>query len=159
MPENSSISRAQINRDIGVRDVLATMRAAERLDGASGQVAVMGFCLDGLMAYLTAARHAVDAAVAYHGGHAEDYLGEASSVAAPLLMHLAEEDEFISKDGQARIRLALAHVPVPPSTAIPAATMRSRATAAFITTRTRRRWRTVGRVPSWPSISALSGVS
>jgi carboxymethylenebutenolidase len=30
---------------------------------------------------------------------------------APLLMHLAEEDEFISKDAQARIKAALAEVP------------------------------------------------
>jgi carboxymethylenebutenolidase len=45
------------DRDIGVRDVLATARAAQQLEGASGKVGVMGFCLGGLMAYLTAARH------------------------------------------------------------------------------------------------------
>jgi dienelactone hydrolase len=48
------------DRDTGVRDVLATVRAAERLEGASGKVGVMGFCLGGLMAYLTAARHDLD---------------------------------------------------------------------------------------------------
>ncbi len=99
------------DRDTGVRDVLATVRAAERLEGASGKVGVMGFCLGGLMTYLTAARHTVDAAVAYHGGDTESYLGEARAIAAPLLMHLAEEDEFISKDAQSRIKAALADVP------------------------------------------------
>ncbi len=87
------------------------MRAAEQLDAASGKVGVMGFCLGGLMAYLTAARHNLDAALAYHGGDTESYLGEAQHVTAPLLMHLAEEDEFISKDAQARIKAALADVP------------------------------------------------
>lgn len=102
---------AAYDRDAGVRDILATMRACEQLEGASGEVGVMGFCLGGLMTYLTAARHAVDAAVAYHGGDTESYLGEARGVTAPLLMHLAEEDEFISKDAQARIKAALADVP------------------------------------------------
>jgi carboxymethylenebutenolidase len=99
------------DRDIGVRDVIATVRAAEQLEGASGKVGVMGFCLGGLMTYLTAARHNLDAAVAYHGGDTESYLGEARGITAPLLMHLAEEDEFISKDAQARIKAALADVP------------------------------------------------
>ena len=99
------------DRDIGVRDIIAAVRAAERLKGASGKVGVMGFCLGGLMAYLAAARHSLDAAVAYHGGDTENYLGEARGITAPLMMHLAEEDEFISKDAQARIKAALADLP------------------------------------------------
>ena len=47
---------------------------------------------------MTAARHHPDVAVAYHGGDTEKYLGEARGISAPLLMHLAEEDEFISKE-------------------------------------------------------------
>jgi carboxymethylenebutenolidase len=99
------------DREVGVRDVVATVRAARQLEGASGKVGVMGFCLGGLMTYLTAARHNLDAAVAYHGGDTESYLGEARGITSPLLMHLAEEDEFISKDAQARIKAALADVP------------------------------------------------
>lgn len=99
------------DRDEGVRDVVATIRAARELDGATGAVAVMGFCLGGLMAFLTAARHDVDAVVAYHGGDTERYLTEAPGITAPMLMHLAEEDEYISKDAQAQIKAALASVP------------------------------------------------
>jgi carboxymethylenebutenolidase len=98
------------DRDTGVRDVIATVRAAEQLQGATGKVGVMGFCLGGLMTYLTAARHHLDAGVAYHGGDTESYLDEAQAIAAPLLMHLAEEDEYISKDAQARIKAALGSV-------------------------------------------------
>jgi carboxymethylenebutenolidase len=99
------------DRDVGVRDILATVRAAARLDGTTGKVGVMGFCLGGLMTYLFAARHDPDAAVAYHGGDTERYLDEAQAIRAPLLMHLADEDEFISKDAQARIKAALAPAP------------------------------------------------
>jgi carboxymethylenebutenolidase len=53
----------------------------------------------------------VDAAVAYHGGDTEKYLGEVDGLRAPLLMHLGEEDEFISKPAQTEIKTALAGKP------------------------------------------------
>jgi carboxymethylenebutenolidase len=95
----------------GVIDVLATMRQMRTLAGASGKVGLMGFCLGGLMTFLTAARHAIDAAVAYHGGRTDEFLDEAPGVISPLLMHLAEEDEFISKKSQREIIAALKDKP------------------------------------------------
>ena len=69
---------------------------------------MQGYCLGALMAFLTAkVRYEVDAAVAYHGGDTEKYLGEVDGLHAPLLMHLGEEDEFISKTAQAQIKAAL----------------------------------------------------
>ena len=89
----------------------ATIATARDLPGASGKVGVMGYCLGGLMTYLTAARIGADASVAYYGGRTDEFLGEAGGVHTPLLMHLGEEDEFISKDAQARIKAALGHNP------------------------------------------------
>jgi dienelactone hydrolase len=63
------------------------------------------------MVFLTAVRYGVDAAVAYHGGDTKKYLGEADGLHAPLLMHLAEEDEFISKPAETEIKNALADKP------------------------------------------------
>jgi carboxymethylenebutenolidase len=102
---------AAYDRDKGVRDVVDTAHAARKLDGASGKVGVMGFCLGGLMAFLTAARGTIDAAVEYHGADTDKYLDEAANITAPLLMHLAEEDEFISKEAQAKIKAALSNKP------------------------------------------------
>jgi carboxymethylenebutenolidase len=99
------------DRDAGARDIKDAVATAAELPGSTGRVAVLGYCLGGLMAFLTAARYKVDAAVAYHGGDTEKYLDEADSLAAPLLMHLAEEDEFISKAAQKAIRSALADKP------------------------------------------------
>jgi carboxymethylenebutenolidase len=79
-----------------------------KLPQCAGKVAVLGYCLGGLMTYLTAVRYGVDAAVAYHGGDTQKYLGEVDGLRAPMLMHLAEEDEFISKSAQAEIKTALA---------------------------------------------------
>jgi carboxymethylenebutenolidase len=92
----------------GVRDVEATLTAARTLAGASGRVGVMGFCLGGLLTFLAAARTRVDAAVAFHGGRTEEFLGETPDIDAPLQMHLAAEDEFISKQAQQDITAALA---------------------------------------------------
>ena len=102
---------AAYDRDKGVRDIVDTAHAAGQLDGASGKVGVMGFCLGGLMTFLTAAREKIDAAVAYHGGETEKYLDEADKITAPMLMHLAEEDEFISKEAQTKIKAALSNKP------------------------------------------------
>ena len=99
------------DRDAGARDVKDTANAVSKLPGCIGKVAVLGYCLGGLMTFLTAVRYGVDAAVVYHGGDTEKYLGEINGFDSPLLMHLAEEDEFISKPAQAEIIAALASKP------------------------------------------------
>jgi len=99
------------DRDAGARDIKDTADVVAKLPGCIGKVAVLGYCLGGLMTFLTAVRYSVDAAVVYHGGDTEKYLGEANGLDAPLLMHLAEEDEFISKAAQAEIKAALASKP------------------------------------------------
>ncbi len=99
------------DRDKGARDVKDTTNFVAKLPDCSGGVAVLGYCLGGLMTFLTAVRYGVDAAVVYHGGDTEKYLGEISGFDSPLLMHLAEDDEFISKPAQAEIKAALAMKP------------------------------------------------
>jgi carboxymethylenebutenolidase len=100
------------DRDAGVKDVEDTVNAVRKLPECSGKIAVLGYCLGALMVFLTAVRFdGIDAAVAYHGGDTEKYLGEIDGLRAPLLMHLAEEDEFISKPAQAQIKAALAKMP------------------------------------------------
>src|ERR1700724_212826 len=97
------------DRDAGANDVKDTIDAARNLRECNGKVALLGYCLGALMVFLTAVRNSgVDAAVAYHGGDTEKYLAEVDGLRAPLLMHLAEEDEFISKAAQTAIKAALA---------------------------------------------------
>jgi carboxymethylenebutenolidase len=96
------------DRDAGVRDIRDTLSAVAKLPECTGKIAVQGYCLGALMTFLTAVRGQVNAAVAYHGADTEKYLGEVQNLHAPLLMHLGEEDEFISKAAQAQIKAALA---------------------------------------------------
>lgn len=99
------------DRDSGVGDIKDTLDAVTKLPDCTGKIAVQGYCFGALMTFLTAVRGQVDAAVAYHGGDTEKYLGEVDNLRAPLLMHLGEEDEFISKAAQAQIKAALASKP------------------------------------------------
>src|SRR5579862_1280196 len=96
------------DRDAGVGDIRDTLDVVARLPDCTGKLAVQGYCFGALMTFLTALRCHVDAAVAYHGADTEKYLGEVDNLSAPLLMHLGEEDEFMSKAAQAQIKAALA---------------------------------------------------
>src|SRR5260370_24262006 len=99
------------DRDAAAKAVKDTANVVAKLPECTSKVAVLGHVLGGLMTFLTAVRYGADAAVAYHGGDTEKYLGEVDGFDAPLLMHLAEEDEFISKAAQAEIKTALAIKP------------------------------------------------
>src|ERR1700735_1206564 len=99
------------DRDAGVRDIRDTLDAVAKLSEATGKIAVQGYCLGALMTFLTAVRCHVDAAVAYHGGDTEKYVGEGGKLISPLLRHLGEKNEFISKPEQAEIKAALAGKP------------------------------------------------
>ncbi len=95
----------KFNQDAGVRDIEATIREARARSG--GKVGVVGYCLGGRLAYMTAARTDVDASVGYYGVGLDGLLGEKHGIAHPLLLHIPEEDHFVDKDAQARIHAGL----------------------------------------------------
>jgi len=95
--------------DVGtaVSDIASTMSAARTIRGASGKVGVIGYCRGRLMAFLAAASRGADAAVSYYGGGSHKEVGGAGKIASPLLMHLAEADEFVSAETQRGMVAAL----------------------------------------------------
>jgi carboxymethylenebutenolidase len=93
--------------DAGVKDIKAAITAFRQFSGSTGKVGVMGFCLGGLMSFLTAARADVDAVVEYYGAGTEEFVSEGVHIKKPMLMHLAGEDEFMDKAAQATIREGL----------------------------------------------------
>jgi len=97
--------------DSGVRDIQATIKAIRVDAQCSGKVGAVGFCLGGLLAFLTATRTDVDAAVSYYGVGIENRIPEAEKLAEPLLLHIAEEDQFVPKDAQAMILRELKNHP------------------------------------------------
>src|SRR5260221_507423 len=89
--------------ELGVKDIAATVGHARQHAGSTGSVGAVGYCLGGLLAFLTATRTDADACVSYYGVGIENRLSEAEKLAEPLMLHIAEEDQFVPKPAQALI--------------------------------------------------------
>ena len=66
--------------DAGIKDIQATIRVIREDPGASGKVGAVGFCLGGLLAFLTATRTDIDAAVSYYGVGLDGRVAEAEKL-------------------------------------------------------------------------------
>ena len=91
----------------GVDDLVASLAHLRGLDGCAGKVGTVGYCLGGKLAYLMATRSDADCNVGYYGVGIQDAVEEAANITKPLLLHVAEEDEFVPKDAQRKVHVAL----------------------------------------------------
>lgn len=87
--------RARLNTDQFAMDLEDTIAALRGRSDCTGKIGVMGFCLGGKFAYLSAARHKIEAAVTYYGVQLDQHLDEAPKLKCPLLMHFAEDDHAV----------------------------------------------------------------
>ncbi len=92
----------------GVDDLAATLDFLRSHSACTGKVGAVGYCLGGKLAYLMATRTSVDAAVGYYGVGIENDLGEAASIKRPLLLHIAEKDQFVPPEAEAKVKQGLA---------------------------------------------------
>ena len=97
----------KFNQDAGIRDIEATIRAARAQLDEGGKIGVVGYCLGGRLAFMTAARTDVDASVGYYGVGIDGLLGEKHAIAKPVLLHVPQEDHFVDKDAQAAMHAGL----------------------------------------------------
>ncbi|MEM9123769.1 MAG: dienelactone hydrolase family protein [Pseudomonadota bacterium] len=90
--------------DKGIEDVGATLKAVRAAYPTIAKTGAVGFCLGGLLAYLTGCRTDADAAVGFYGVGIQDKLGEADGKTTPMLLHIAGQDEFVPAEAQAAIQ-------------------------------------------------------
>jgi carboxymethylenebutenolidase len=93
--------------DKGIGDIGATVKTLRARPECNGKVGVLGHCLGGKLAYLTACRVDVDAAVGYYGVGIEGSLGEAKNIKCPLVLHFAELDKYCPKEARDQVYAAL----------------------------------------------------
>ncbi|MBV9990120.1 MAG: dienelactone hydrolase family protein [Alphaproteobacteria bacterium] len=89
--------------DKGVADIQAAIDALRGREGCTGKVGAVGYCLGGLLAYLTAARTDIDASVGYYGVNIHQKLDEAANIKRPLMLHVAAKDQFVPPEAQKKI--------------------------------------------------------
>ena len=93
--------------DKGVDDVQAAISFLRGHKGVTGKVGTLGYCLGGKLAYLSATRTDSDASVGYYGVGIEGLLDEAAKIKKPLLLQIAEGDDYVPPPAQSQIKAAL----------------------------------------------------
>jgi carboxymethylenebutenolidase len=78
--------------ETGVNDVAAAVQC-ERCFGNVKKIGVVGYCLGGTLAWLSAARLPIHVAVGYYGGRIAEYVNEKPKV--PVMLHFGELDNHI----------------------------------------------------------------
>lgn len=96
-----------LNQDLAIEDLKVALAAARTLPGANGIVATMGYCLGGRLAVMMATRSDADANISYYGVMLDNLAGEFDNISAPLMLHIAENDEFVPPEVQEKVLDAL----------------------------------------------------
>lgn len=98
--------------DKGIDDLRATLHTFRGHAHSTGAIGVMGYCLGGKLAYLMATRSTADCAVGYYGVDLDALLDESGQIKKPLMLHIAEEDKFVSQKAQTAIKQGLSANPL-----------------------------------------------
>jgi len=87
----------------GIEDLKATVEVARTLPDSNGRVATMGYCLGGRLAFMMAEQSDADANVSYYGVGLDELLGDLGKVTRPLIVHIADKDEFFPAEGRVKV--------------------------------------------------------
>lgn len=97
----------RFDADQATKDIADTVRALRAMAECDGKAGALGFCLGGMLAYLTAARCNVDAAVSYYGVGIEKHLDEGRAIRCPMVMHFGDMDQYVPAAAREAIAAAL----------------------------------------------------
>ena len=73
----------------------------------------MGYCLGGLLAFMMAEQSDADINISYYGVGLDSLLGDLAKVTKPLLVHIADQDEYFPAEGRARAPAGRGPAPPP----------------------------------------------
>jgi carboxymethylenebutenolidase len=94
----------RFDQDSGVKDIQTSINYLRHsVAGCTGKVGAVGYCLGGLLAFLTATRTDCDAAVGYYGVNIQEKLSEAAKIRKPVMLHIAGKDEYVPPEAQKKI--------------------------------------------------------
>ncbi|HEY1280697.1 MAG TPA: dienelactone hydrolase family protein [Acidimicrobiales bacterium] len=88
----------------GVADAVAAFDTLRSLPEVKGGTGVIGFCLGGTFAWLTAAATQPDVAISYYGSGVAGALDQADAVTCPVIFHFGDSDPYLPNDQVDAIR-------------------------------------------------------
>lgn len=97
--------------DKGVIDIQRTIDHVRGDPRCNTHVGAVGYCLGGLLAFLTACRTDAEASVGYYGVNIPKYADEAKTIKGHLMLHVAGRDQFVDAEAQAKMHAALDPLP------------------------------------------------
>ncbi|AOI90453.1 dienelactone hydrolase family protein [Burkholderia pseudomultivorans] len=97
----------QLDLDLAVADIAATLDALRAVPQHAGTVGAVGYCLGGKLAMLAAAKTGLDCAVSYYGVGLDAYLDRVPAIACPMVFHFAGDDALCPPATRERIQAAL----------------------------------------------------
>lgn len=102
---------AGFDENLAVEDLKACLTAARKLPECTGRSGTLGFCLGGKLAYLMAVRSSAECNVSFYGVGIEKNLSEATCLTGHLLLHIAENDQYVPPSAQKEILSTLSENP------------------------------------------------
>jgi carboxymethylenebutenolidase len=106
----------QLDWGLAVQDIAATHAHLLGMDGCTGKVGAVGFCLGGGLAFLTAAHsrvdgRGIDAAVCYYGSAIPGQLDLLDRIECPVMYHFGADDPWIPAEQIDAVEAAVAERP------------------------------------------------
>ncbi|MDA9688938.1 dienelactone hydrolase family protein [Betaproteobacteria bacterium] len=96
-----------LNIDIAAADLQRAVEAIRHIPSCTGKVGAIGFCMGGLLAFVSAARAGVESSVIYYGTRLDHYLDLVHDITCPLLFHFASDDKHISTQAVKKVKMSL----------------------------------------------------
>jgi carboxymethylenebutenolidase len=87
----------------GIEDLKSTVATVRTMPGSNGKVGTMGYCLGGRLAFMMAEQSDADVNISYYGVGLDGLLADAGKVTKPLLVHIADKDEYFPAEGRAKV--------------------------------------------------------
>lgn len=94
----------EFDTDKAIDDIAASLRWLRENENTAGNSAVVGYCLGGLLAYLSACQLDVEASIGYYGVGIENHRENKKMIRKPVMLHFAEKDSFVSKETQKELK-------------------------------------------------------
>ena len=79
-------------------DIAASLRWLRENENTSGKTGVLGYCLGGLLSFMSGCQLDIDAAIGYYGVGIEKNLLNKNMIRKPIMLHFAENDGFVPKE-------------------------------------------------------------